>query len=154
MSFCKKCGNPVNEEKFCKHCRHNLVEEQATPSAANSQPTYEFIEKVKEHKKPLSIGGAILAVLIITFAIIGQFFSPDRTVNQFDEALQKGGAERVAELMSFSTDQEVATEDAKGFVKYLNDNPDDYQDLHSSLQDQVTVLNGGEDVPSNFEEAA
>lgn len=158
MGFCKECGEKADNPalKYCTNCGAALSDEVANTDESKSRASNKTSEKKpmsRKQKRSILIGGAAAVLLIALYFIGSTLTSPERLINNFDDAVSDQDAEELADLITFrGSDEEIDTANAEGFLLYMNENPDISQDVMESLQKQYEMLDGQEQIPSDMEE--
>lgn len=175
MKYCNQCGNALKEEqKFCGKCGNDIT------SAANSEVSKPETNKdidntvvqnseVKESqpRKPLKlpkfkkihiiIGSILLGIIILATGSIfalKSFNSPERTINNFQEAIISKDKDKLAKILT-TTDTRLTIDDKNldGFLELFNANPALINDLTTMLTSQiyeVEAIGMAKNAPNDF----
>ena len=141
MKFCKNCGNELKENaQFCNACGtpvegHKNVEASQSRSVPAKKP-------MSPKTKRWIIAGVVAAVLLFGAYKIGEsFFSKERLINNFEEALIAQDEKAVAELLHSEDKQfDINKDSIKAFMKYYKVNPDEIKIAIESLRNQSKIM--------------
>ncbi len=167
MKFCTKCGRELKDShKFCPSCRAEVKRRASTPppekqvQPARAQPppsrtgteSYARQEPVpQKSRKPMSkrnkwitagVGAAAL-ILIPTHFALSSASSPDKPLQQFQEAVDSQDASAMAELLHVrATGEPVTEEHAAGIIEYIHSSPTVTESFGTFLLDQQEIFSG------------
>jgi len=104
-------------------------------------------------KSLISAGGAIviIAALVVIYAVLANQHKPEKTVNAFNEAVEKNDTDTLKKLIEpDQKDAVINKESLSAFVKYLKTNNESYQVIKDSLNKQIE----NEDFTSSAEQVS
>ncbi len=152
MKYCKNCGKELKEgAQFCKECGTSVQEQNNTTISQNNHVPER--KPMSPKQKKWIIAGIAVAVLLISAYKIGDiFYSKERLINNFEEALIAHDEKEVAKLLH-STDKklEINKDTVKAFVNYYKENPDEIKTTVETLRRQSTVTNAEREA-ENYED--
>ncbi|MCH1627841.1 zinc ribbon domain-containing protein [Ferdinandcohnia quinoae] len=166
MAFCNNCGSKIEEQaSFCTECGFEVgavaptVEEDPQTGVAkvaatiDAQPNSRVDNQdrsvgqrsqtqpsIKITKKTKIIASIIAAVVVLLFAgykVGGIFVDKERTIDKFEEALNKKDKKALVGLLSSEdSDLKINEKNIGGLVEYIDKNPDVKHDIIDELRDQ------------------
>lgn len=156
MQFCKECGSKLEDSaRFCKECGTTIGSQNQQQQSMSHSQTPVAKQPMSKKKKRLLLAAVIAVVVLFGAYKIGEALtSKDRLIDKFENALIEKDNAKVAGLLS-STDKklEIDKDSVKGFMKYLNKNPDLAKEIVSDLRAQSSLIDktAGKNAKSLYE---
>ncbi|MFS0749339.1 zinc ribbon domain-containing protein [Oceanobacillus sp. 1P07AA] len=158
MNYCEKCGhkNENPDQQFCVNCGQPFESNDTSSKGdmddrllSTKQVKQEKTPMTKKHKRIIIFSSAITIVLVVFFLIGNYITSHERLADNFVEALEEKDPDKVAKLLSFSKGkEEIDSADTKGFLKYLEENPEIAEDIGQSVLEQSKILDSKNEIRS------
>lgn len=140
MSYCRECGTPLEEgAQFCGECGTPVnKDEQQQVSSANTVPSSQRKTLSKRTKRLLIIGAVLIVVLFGVHKILENLFSPERLIEDFEQAILEQDAAKVAQLIHTTDRQMVVNENSvQSILKYFDRHPEQVNIVIDHLRSQV-----------------
>lgn len=147
--LCKECGSSLSEgARFCKQCGAPVeeIKQTANTSPSLTNQTVPRTSMSKSQKRMLAIAGIALAVLLAGYKTGEALTSKDRLIKRFETALVEKDEEAVADLLT-SNDPKLKIDEksVKGFMKYLEQHPEEVHSIIQTLKMQSKFMEETED---------
>lgn len=149
MRVCTECGTQVSEHaQFCKECGASLADAQAESAASISvvsSPAFSGSTaapvSISRKQKVFLLLGMLLLVVLFGGYKAGQYYtSEDRLIGRFEQALDSQDPKAIAKFLTSKDENLVIDEKSiAGFVRYLDQNPDEKQGILNTLREQVIL---------------
>ncbi|MCD4838328.1 zinc-ribbon domain-containing protein [Neobacillus sedimentimangrovi] len=139
MKYCKECGSQLSETaSFCNECGTSVNGTKNNQAAIETQPSIPRQPMSKRSKVLLISGIAALLLLFGVHKIIETFMSKERLIEKFETALLEKDAKELAKLLTSNDKKlEITEKSVKGFIKYLEKNPEKEREIIETLEIQA-----------------
>ncbi|WP_190279563.1 TcaA NTF2-like domain-containing protein [Ornithinibacillus gellani] len=106
----------------------------------------------KKNKKKLILLSGVAALLMVLYFIGSYFTSHERVVDKFAKAIEDKDAAAIAKQLHYrDIDTEIEKVDAEGFLAYLEEYPEDAEEIIEFLDQQSAVLKKGNANKNNLQ---
>lgn len=177
LNFCRHCGAKLNEGAvFCGECG-KPVQEVKQPSAIESTPTPEGTQdalsgdqspvqqtvpqqegyQVPVQKKPMSKKQkvtiislvSVAVVLLVSYLVLKNLTDPVKMLERFEAAIEEKDEDTLMDLLSSGSSKvKLEEKHVKGLIDYLNEEERVFDDIMTSLENQLRTLERGDKVHS------
>lgn len=145
MKHCINCGEPITEhELFCKNCGHkqknDYTENQGASTPINNQQTEKAPQKPNSKKTKIIVSSLILAIILLfaAYKTIEYTNRPSKLVETFSKDLDDKKVKALNKhFLQSDTDIKINEKETKKFVDYLYENPDELNELKTSLKKEA-----------------
>ena len=173
MNFCRHCGSKLNEGAvFCGECGKR-VQDVGQPSAIEVAPTAEELEDAwvetqspvqpsqvsapvqrkpmtKKQKVTLITLLSVAAVLFVSYLVLKNLTDPVKMLERFEVAIEeKDGDSLMSLLSSGSSKVKLEENHVQGLIDFLNEEERVFDELMTSLENQLKNLEKGDKVNSS-----
>ncbi|WNB92520.1 TcaA 3rd/4th domain-containing protein [Bacillus sp. NEB1478] len=139
MDFCTNCGSPLQKDtQFCNECGTEITSTESNKMIQQTTKNeYKKAPLAKKKKRLLIAAGIGAAVLLGAYKTGDVLTDKDRLIDNFETALNEKDSEEIADLLT-SNDKKLKIDDisVKGFVKYIDENPEEVENIISLLRKQ------------------
>jgi uncharacterized membrane protein YvbJ len=152
MDFCTECGSPLQQDsQFCNECGKETSQNGKLENQGVTRQEYEKAPMSKKNKKRLIAAGIGLAVLLGAYKTGEVLTDKDRLINNFETALNEKDSEEIADLLSSNDKKlEINKDSVKGFVKYIDENPEEVEEIVTLLRKQSEYEEYKAEEPKQF----
>ena len=153
--FCENCGKNIPENsEFCEECGLKVSSESEVSVESESEvlETKEKLAKkpLKMNKKLLIGIGAFFIVLIVSGICMNLMSNPEKTVDQFIQAMNAQDFEALSEVTEISDRNiELSEQNIKPMFELYAEKGKLYQNINDSLEEDLRIIEMREKLEGN-----
>ncbi|USK38720.1 zinc-ribbon domain-containing protein [Cytobacillus firmus] len=142
MKYCKECGKQLKEgAQFCGECGTSYSSNQKQDSSTRVTNSVKSKPMDIKTKRIIAAAGVALIILFGGYKAGEALTSQNRLIEKFENALLEKDEKAISKLLTSNDKKlEISEKSVKGFVAYIEKNPDLIGEIIQGLESQAKLM--------------